>query len=188
MNRSILALFLTVALMASGLVSAKSVSGVEIPDTLTVAGQELVLNGAGLRKKLFIKLYVGGLYLPQPSSDAEGIIAEAGPMAISMHIKSDLLTKKKLLAALEDGMKNSTGGNTAPIQTELDQLKSLFKDSVRPGDVIVLAFDGVGTDVILNGESLDVIDGLPFKQALFGVWLSAKPAQASLKKAMLGGQ
>ena len=44
---------------------AGTLAGVTLPDTAQVAGKDLVLNGLGLRKKFVIKVYVGGLYLPQ---------------------------------------------------------------------------------------------------------------------------
>jgi len=43
---------------------AVEVAGAKIEDTVSVSNQNLVLNGAGIRKKLFIKVYVGALYLP----------------------------------------------------------------------------------------------------------------------------
>ena len=44
--------------------SAKKIAGVDVPQTVTIENKNLVLNGAGIRKKLFIKVYVGALYLP----------------------------------------------------------------------------------------------------------------------------
>jgi hypothetical protein len=45
---------------------------------------------------------------------------------------------------------------------------------------------GKGVEVYINGEYASVTEGLAFKKALFGIYLSDKPAQKSLKKAMLG--
>ncbi|MDH3897194.1 MAG: chalcone isomerase family protein, partial [Deltaproteobacteria bacterium] len=45
---------------------------------------------------------------------------------------------------------------------------------------------GKGVEVYINGEYASVTEGLSFKKALFGIYLSDKPAQKSLKKAMLG--
>ena len=38
------------------------------PTSIKVGGSELVLNGAGLRSKLFIKVYVGALYVGQKAA------------------------------------------------------------------------------------------------------------------------
>ena len=47
---------------------AATLADVTLPDTVTVGNQTLVLNGMGLRTKLFIKVYVGGLYLEKKST------------------------------------------------------------------------------------------------------------------------
>lgn len=167
---------------------AKKVSGVDLPDSITAGEATLALNGAGLRKKLFIKLYVGGLYLNEPSSDAQAIIDADEPMAITLNIKSKLLTRDKMLKALNDGFKNSTGGDTAAIQPQIDQMIEFMGEKIKIGDVFHYVYEpGSGTHMSKNGGEPVVIEGLDFKQALFGIWLADKPAQASLKKAMLGG-
>jgi len=171
----------------SGSIMAEKVAGVELAPTMMVGEQELAFNGAGIRKKLFIKLYVGSLYAGQSSSDAAALVAADKPMAIRINVLSDLLTRDKMVKALNEGFEQSTGGDTAPVQEGIDQLMGLMQDKIRPGNSMTLAYEpGVGTHVMRNGEALSVVPGLPFKQALFGIWLSDSPAQDSLKKAMLG--
>jgi hypothetical protein len=54
-------------------VQARELAGVKLPDSVTIADTHstLTLNGAGIRKKLFIKIYVEALYLAQPTKSAE---------------------------------------------------------------------------------------------------------------------
>ncbi len=66
-------------------VSAMEIGGVQMPDTLKLDGENLVLNGAGLRTKFFFKIYAGGLYLPRPSADATAVIGADEPMLVRMH-------------------------------------------------------------------------------------------------------
>ena len=56
--------------------NAGELAGVTMPDTATVAGSKLMLNGMGLREKFFIDVYVGGLYLPAKTTDASKAIKE----------------------------------------------------------------------------------------------------------------
>ena len=56
-------------------VLAKEVAGVNVPESTTVEGKTLKLNGAGLRKKVVFKVYVAGLYLETPSKDAAAVIS-----------------------------------------------------------------------------------------------------------------
>ncbi len=72
------------------------------------------------------------------------------------------------------------------VQAEIDQMIALMQEKIQPGDSYSLAYEpSIGTRVMRNDEELSIVPGLDFKQALFGIWLSDKPAQASLKKAML---
>jgi len=166
--------------------SASALNGV--PDSLSVGGKQLVLNGAGTRTKFIISVYNMGLYLPKKSSNAQQIMAANEPQAIKLKIVSGFASKEKMKHALLTGFKNSTGGNTAPIQKEINQLlNAAFGSKVNKGDVFEMAYTPAGgTKVSKNGKGLTVVKGLPFKQALMGIWLSNRPAQGSLKNQLLG--
>lgn len=166
---------------------AKKLRGVELAETATIGGNELILNGAGVRTRLIIKLYVGSLYTTTKSDDAAAILDADEPMAIRLNIISDLLTRKKMVKALKAGFKNSTGGNTAPIQPQIDQMLGLMQGKIGTKDQYTLHYKpGSGTHVSKNGEEVGLVEGLEFKKALFGIWLSDSPAQGSLKAGMLG--
>ena len=163
-------------------------SAENMPKTLSAGGQQLVLNGVGTRTKFVISVYRAGLYLQKKNQDAKQIVAANAPMAIRMRVLSGFASAEKMKQALLTGFKKSTGGNTAPIQSQIDQLLgAAFKDKVNKGDVFDLVYTpGGGTQVLKNNKRTTVVRGLPIKQALFGIWLSAKPAQSSLKQELLG--
>ncbi|HOO45453.1 MAG TPA: chalcone isomerase family protein, partial [Deltaproteobacteria bacterium] len=79
-----------VLLMCSTMGYGMEIAKITMPDTLKAAGSDLVLNGAGIRTKFFIKAYVGGLYLEQKSQDTAGIVNAEEPMAMRLHITSGL--------------------------------------------------------------------------------------------------
>ncbi|HMP05316.1 MAG TPA: chalcone isomerase family protein, partial [Lacipirellulaceae bacterium] len=55
------------------------------------------------------------------------------------------------------------------------------------GDVFDLVYlPARGVTVLKNGQRVGAIQGLAFKQALFGIWLSNRPADESLRVALLG--
>jgi hypothetical protein len=157
-----------------------------MPETLEMQGQKLMLNGAGTRKKAFISLYKAGLYLLQTGQDAAAIIAADEAMSIRISIVSGLISSKKMSKAMADGFNKSTAGNTKPIESEIAAFQGGFSDEINKQDVFDLVYQpGTGVEVIKNGESKVVVAGLPFKQALFGIWLSEDPVQESLKKGLL---
>lgn len=178
-------------LMLAGALSAPAmaltVGDVDVPDTYTAMGQELKLNGAGTRSKWFMDLYVGGLYVPEKINDGQAIINADEPQAITLHITSDMITSERMTEATMDGFKASTDGDLSAIQSEVDQFLSVFQEEIKTGDVFDLVYlPEEGVRVLKNGEVRDTVGGLAFKKALFGIWLSDKPAQEDLKEKMLG--
>ncbi|GLS83625.1 chalcone isomerase family protein [Paraferrimonas haliotis] len=166
---------------------AKTVSGVELSDTISANEQQLTLNGAGVRSKFFIDLYVGSLYLSQANSDANAIINSDEISAIRLNITSGLITSDKLIEAIVEGFDLSTNGDTAAIQSRIDNFIAVFNEEIVKGDQYTFVFTpGTGVVGYKNGEQKVSIDGDDFRTALMGIWLGAKPAQKKLKQRMLG--
>lgn len=182
-----IAMSLLACLAIAPLAQSKMIDDVNVADTIQVAEQSLNLNGAGVRSKFFLDLYIGALYLNTPSSDAEATIAADEPMSIRLYITSSMINGEKMSEATLDGFIKSTDGDITPIKKEVDSLIAAFRDSVEDKDVFDLQYvPGQGVSVIRNGELKTVIPGLEFKQALFGIWLSEDPVQDGLKEDMLG--
>jgi len=181
------ALITAVTVMIASPAFAKRVGKATVPDNLTVGSTDLPLRGAGLRTRAVFKLYAAALYTTV-EGDGNAVSEADEPMALHLHILSKLVSKKKMVAALNDGFKASTGGDASAIQGEIDQMIAAMDKPLEPGVSYTLAYEpGVGTTMTRNGEDAVVIEGLAFKQALFGIWLGDSPAQGKLKTSMLGG-
>jgi long-chain acyl-CoA synthetase len=170
--------------------AAAEVAGVALADEVRVGGHALVLNGAGVGSKLFFKIYVGSLYVPQRVADIDGVL-EKGPRRIQMNFLRDL-TINQLVGALVGGLNaNNSPSELAAIRAPTDELLRIMKRfgdlDVRESDVLTLDFVDGATRVSLNGQSGGVITGDAFNRALTRIWLGDKPAHRGLKKAMLGG-
>lgn len=181
-------LILCIAFMSIGVVSAQTeVGGVNLPNSETYQGQKLQLNGAGVREKLWIDLYAGGLYLAKKSSDATEIVTSNEPMSIKLHIVSKLISSEKMIDAVNEGFENSTGGDTKALASEIKKFKSFFMEEIKKNDVFDIVYiPDTGVSVYKNDKELGTIEGINFKKALFGIWLSNRPADDDLKDAMLG--
>ncbi len=172
------------------LVAAAVAQGAEnrIPNEEMFGDTRLVLNGAGVRTKFFMSMYEAGLYVVEHNSDAPAVVEADEPMAIRLSIVSSLITKEKMQKATREGFKKSMGGNVAPLEKEIDTFIAVFDEGINKGDVYDFVYaPGRGIVVTKNGAEKARIAGLPFKRALFGIWLSEDPVQANLKKALLGG-
>ena len=179
---------LVAALLAIPGLHAAEVAGVRIDEKLRVGSQELVLNGAGIRSKFFIKVYVGALYVGEKSSSAAAIIDSTAPHRVSLRLLRDL-DAESLHSALDEGLRNNLSvAELAELKVPAEQLAGIMKGigKAKEGDTVAIDFSADGIGVSLNGEGRGKVPGAAFARALLKVWLGDKPADAGLKKAMLG--
>lgn len=179
---------LCILLVCASLAVAKDhkVGGKKLPDKITIEGHELSYNGAGLRKKLFIKVYAGALYLKEKGSDSQAIVDADEAMLVRMHFIYDGVDSEKLTGGWNDGFANVLGDKVASMQKEIDQFNSFFDSEAKEDDVYeVIYIPGKGTMVNYNGQTKGTVAGLEFKKAVFGIWLQNKDL-SSLGKGMLG--
>jgi hypothetical protein len=171
--------------------SALEVSGVKLPDTVSVGGTTLVLNGAGLRTKTFlkVKVYVGALYLPARSSDAAAILSADAPRAVRLVLMRDL-DRSSLTEAIKDGIEAGGKGRAAQFQPQIQALEAPIPAELKEGQVVLVSYvPGQGSSVALEGAKAASVPGKEFADALFGVWLGPKVADGGLedlREAMLG--
>jgi long-chain acyl-CoA synthetase len=112
-----------------------------------------------------------------------------GPRRIQLNLVRDV-SADQLLEALNDGLKdNNSAAELSAIKAQTDQLATIMTSfgEVKEGTVVTLDFVDGATVIGQNGAAKGTIPGEPFNRALTKIWLGDKPAQADLKKAMLGG-
>lgn len=194
LTAAILALSLPAAYSAeapdAGAASPVVVADAQYDASLTLGGKTLRLNGAALRKILFIKVYAAGLYLENPAKTADEAIAAAGPRRVRLTLLRDV-SGSDFIEALEDGLNaNLTPEKKSAISEETAALKTLMTaiGDVKEGDVV--DFDYLpeeGTVVSRNGERVGAaIAGKPLYDAVLAIWLGDKPIDTSLKAGLLG--
>ncbi|HEX9398630.1 MAG TPA: chalcone isomerase family protein [Anaeromyxobacter sp.] len=167
---------------------ARKVAGVEFPDSVEVGGQRLVLNGAGLRKKFIIKVYAGGLYVPQRAKDPATIVAVDAPKRVRM-VFLRTVSKTQIMNAYREGFeKNSDGPGLRDLLLKLDQIAPTIPAELKEGaEMSVTYVPGEGTTVAASeGGRQAIVAGKEFADALFKNWLGSAPADEDLKAALLG--
>lgn len=168
-------------------VQAERVLDRDVPDKQTISDTELVLNGTGVRSKFIYDIYIIGLYLTEPSSNADAIVEADQPMSMRIYIISDLITGERFADYTHEGFVRATNGNLKPIKAEVDTLVESFRANMQKNDVYDLVYiPGSGVEIYRNGKKEDVAPGLEFKQALFGIWLGDKPVNNNLRDELLG--
>ena len=171
-----------------GVFLALPIYGADTPDQIEYQGSTMTKNGQGTRIIFFMKVYEGSLYLETKSANAQDIINLDAPMAIRIDVSSQMVTADAMKKALSEGLEKSTGNNTDSIMKEINQLSSSFDTAVSTGDYYEFIYlPEMGTHVLKNSVLVELIKGIDFKKAFFGIFLSDNPIQKNLKKAMLGG-
>lgn len=182
------ALFLLFAVVFTASAPAQTkIGGATLPNTVSYVGENLVLNGAGVREKYWMDMYAGGLYLKNKTSNSKEIVAANEPMALKIHILSKLISSEKMVEAVNEGFENTTKGNMAALSSEINKFKSFFDEEISKNDVFDIVYiPSKGVVVYKNGKEKGTIKGMDFKKALFGIWLSDNPADKKLKEGLLG--
>lgn len=182
-----LTLTLATLLMLGTPAFARTVADVDVPESVTVDGKSLKCNGAGIRKKFVIKVYVGALYLESGATDAGAILKGDGAWAVRMTFMRDI-DKAKIVGAYKEGFEKNSPGKAAALQPSLDKLTAALSD-VKKGTVMTVSYAaGKGTTVAMQGGASVVIEGKDFGDAMLANWLGSKPADDGLKSEMLAGK
>lgn len=172
--------------LAAATASAKDVAGAKIEDSVSVNNQNLVLNGAGLRKKFFVKIYVGALYLPSKQRNAAAIMAADTPRRMVMHFVYNV-GKEKMAEAWTEGLADNTPNASLEVKTAFKTLSS-WMDDVKEGQRIVMTYvPGIGTTVEVAGKNKGTLGGKAVADAILNTWIGPKPGPGGdFKKAVLG--
>lgn len=162
------------------------VAGVKLADT----DQQLVLNGAGLRKRAFFDVYAIGLYLPEKKTAAADAIGAPGAKRVAIHMLRDV-DADQFGGALADGMKdNASDAEMKAVEPRMKQLVAIMLEMKQAKKGMRITLDWIpaaGTQVTVEGKPAgSPIPGEDFYRALLKIWLGDKPVQADLKKALLG--
>ncbi|MEO6022226.1 MAG: chalcone isomerase family protein [Burkholderiales bacterium] len=186
--KKLLSLFLIVLLAAPAF--GLEVAGVKLDDTAKVGDASLALNGAGLRTRMFIKVYVGALYLAKKAAAGDAAISDTGAKRVSLHMLRDLKAEQ-ISSALNEGLvANNSAADIAKLEGKIKEFTNVLNSAsnAKKGDVINIDYlPGTGTRISINGDSKGTVAGEDFNRALLKVWLGDKPVDADLKKGMLGG-
>ena len=168
--------------------SAAEISGIKLPDQVTLEGKTLKLNGAGLRQAtiLRVNVYAAGLYLENPSGDAEAIANSDQPKSIEMVFMRDV-SAKQMAEAFQEGFEKNCVADCAKLKPDIGKLQGLMKD-MKKGETMAYHFLPDKVEVMIRGQKAGSIEGKGFSQQLIRCWLGKNPPNAGLKEGLLGGK
>ncbi len=185
MMRKVWLILALVVLFAAPIV-AGMLAGITLPDTIDVDGQQLVLNGMALRKKVIFKVYVAGLYLAEKEKSGEKILAADASRCTVMHFLRSVKANQ-VNEAWYDGLEANTPGYSAQLKQQFDALAALM-EAFKEGDKLVFTYKaGIGTEVKVKGVVKGTLGDKAFADALFACWIGKNPGPGEkFKKGLLG--
>ncbi len=169
-------------------VSATEISGMKLPDQVTVEGKTLKLNGAGLRQATILKInvYAAGLYLENSSKDAEAIASSDQSKSIEMVFMREV-SAKQMAEAFQEGFERNCVADCARFKPDIGKLEGLMKD-MKKGDAMAYHFLPDRVDVMIRGQKVGSIGDKGFSQQLIRCWIGKNPPNAGLKEGLVGGK
>jgi hypothetical protein len=171
---------------------ALDIGHTRLPEKLRLfpEGTELLLNGAGLRSRFLIEVYVIGLYLPERKKTDVEVLAHAGGKRVRIVMLRDVTARQMTDSLLSVMHKNNGKAELAAVQAGIEEFQSMllalnqvpkgttFDIDYSPRSGTRFAVDGIPKGRPIAGES--------FYRAVLRIWIGDKPEQPGLKQALLG--
>ena len=182
------ALILVIGLFLIAQGQAREIKGVVFPEMVNCGESHLLLNGVGVRSKLFFDIYAIGLYTPQKMSDASLIITTVAPRRILIKILHKVEAESifsSLMAGLAHNVSKMELENFKP---HIEKMHSIFKQSgtLYKRDTVVFDILNRGLQIGIRGQEARFISSERFAQAVLAIWLGDHPVNKKLKYALLG--
>jgi hypothetical protein len=162
-----LALALAGSCLWSGGVAAQAieVEGVRLSNTAVVNEQRLQLNGAGVSKRGYYKVYVASLYLPEKKDSLEAIAKLPGPKRLQLNVLRELSGATISRYFINDFRAAATDAEFRMLINEMTSVGAVYGTlaKVSEGDVFWIdLIPGKGAIVQRNGTAIVQADFKPY--------------------------
>ncbi len=185
MKNTLVLVLMSLLALAPLAVEAGELYDVELPDSISVGDQTLVLNGMGLRKKAFIKVYVAGLYLAEKTISADAVLTADSPRRTVMTFKFGV-SADKMCSAWEEGLEKNSPAAPADVAAKFETLCEYMEDLGKGDQMVATYIPEQGTEIEIRGTSKGIIEGKAFADALFACWIGPEPPSQDFKEGLLG--
>jgi len=194
-RRTVALAMAAVATVAALPAQAVRYEGQDFPDSLSLGGSTLTLNGTGKRQVAIYPLYLAALYLPQKAGAPDAIYSQTGPKRLEMRIViplvKDVSTQEFVKAITKGVNRNSTEAEKAAVAERVKQFNAAIAEvgRVKKGDLLHIDYLPAqgGTILSVNGKVWgQPIEGQDFYTAFLKVFLGDNNSDARLRAGLLG--
>jgi hypothetical protein len=164
--------------------------GAKFERSAELGGQQLKLNGAGVRYWLVLKVYAVGLYTVKPVQTSEQALSTDSPKRIAITTLRDVSGEdfaRRFSKALRDGAKREELAASIPGIIKLGQLFAAQR-ALRAGDTVLLDYlPNQGTMIRINAQSVvEPIKEPEFYRSVLRTLVGESPIDVRLRDALLG--
>lgn len=166
MKRS--ALLLLCAMLPFAPLPARTVAGVDLPDSIQIDGRALPLSAAGAHRQFTFKIYAAAFYFDRKGVTPQQLIDTTETVVFRTHYTMSIPH-----GMLVDGVRKhfKKTPQAASFPAEVDLFIRGYERAISPGDVVEVRWrNGVGTELLCGGKVTARIPGLGFKKMLFASW------------------
>jgi hypothetical protein len=167
-----------------------TIGGVSFGGRAEVGGQQLRLNGVGMRASPVLKGFAAGLYLAQNSSSTEQVLHTPGPKRLRMRMMLDVPIQVFTHAVRKGIRRNVPEPQQASLSERIGTFDAILQSvgKVFDGDVIDLDYlPESGLVILINGKPRGApIPGEDLYAALMLVFIGERPVDVKLKAGLLG--
>lgn len=175
---------LTASFAAPG--AAAELYGVVMPDRREVDGVSLQLNGIGARilSPFGVKIYVAGLYLEHPSTDAAKILASPQRKLIEMRFLR-AVDRADIARAWRIEFADICRSECRPPAMAIAQFEEALRDMADGGEMR-FSFAGDRVEIFMDGQRTGTVADPAFAPLLLATWIGELPPTEELKAGLLG--
>jgi hypothetical protein len=166
---------------------AVELDGVQVPDTVQVAGKTLHLNGYGVRTySIFgVHIYAASLYLEHLSTNPNEIIQSPQTKLLTVrfeHAVSADQSRNAWRTALENNC-------VAPCHLDPQDVQRFLSlvPAMTQGEYFYLLFMQGRATVSANGQQIGIISRRQFADVMLATFLGPHPASPTLRQELLQG-
>ncbi len=166
------------------------IAGVRFEPRVQLAGQNLQLNGTGLRAVAFFKGYAAALYLQQRSDSVDQVVAPGGAKRLQIRMLVDVPVAEFVKAFHVGVDRNTPESQHDGLKARMARFDGMLGPlgEMKKGDTVNLdLMPGQGMQFWLNGRAVGTpIEGDDFYAALLLIFIGDKPVDKALKAGLLG--
>ncbi|MEO8297301.1 MAG: chalcone isomerase family protein [Burkholderiales bacterium] len=170
-----------------------TVAGHTYDEQATVAGEKLVLNGAGVRSVLMYQFFTAGLYVKQPSRDGQRLMADTGARRLRMRMLVEVSSEEFVKASRGGIQKRASPDLQSQLAARMDRFDAQVRTmgTLKKNDTVDLDYlPGRGLQMSVNQKVVagEPIAGNDFFAALLDIYIGDRPVDAKLKAGLLGSK